>query len=66
MLSLVTIKEYVLKQPSRIDGCLMISLPPVWVRDQQFSEGDTIEFLRAPNSNDLILRRKVAPPCPSA
>lgn len=52
--NLVKIREYTLR-PNGERG-LCVSLPEDFFRDRGFSVGDTVFFLAAPESNDLILR----------
>lgn len=52
---LVTLKTYTVGQDT--PGKLLVSLPPVWLEKNNVIEGDLIEFMQAPGSTDLIIRK---------
>jgi hypothetical protein len=53
--NLVTIKKYTVGQDPR--SGLLVSLPPIWLEKNAVVEGDEIEFMQAPGSSDLIIRK---------
>ncbi len=54
MENLVKIREYILRPNG--DRGLCVSLPEDFFRDRGYAVGDTVAFLAAPDSDDLILR----------
>jgi hypothetical protein len=55
MENLVKIKQY--KVGLVRDKGVIVSLPIVWLEQNEIKDGDSIDFLQSPKSNDLILRK---------